>query len=519
MKALLIATGESEAAGASENRYLAPLLPVLNRPIIQHVLETAAARGISKFDVVLCRAPEEFKRLLEDGSRWGVDLNYHVVKDASKPYGPLRYAATDDDGLPVLLIHADRLIQAELTSSDQSAETSGPLLYMFAEAETAATERSTWTGWAWLNQACRKNLPDDLDEKSLEMYLAAFPECRHISVPMTDSLRVQTYADLLAANQAVLAKKISGLMTAGREIEPGIWLSRNVQLHPTAQIEPPVYIGENCRIDQGVLLGPGTVIGDDCVVDAKSSIADSVVFSKSYIGEALELRDSLVDRNRLINVRLGSEVTIAEDFLLGSLSEKNIRDWLWKLLSQLTAGALLLLLLPLLMSMMLVLKLFRKNAPWLHRSDKIRIPAPSDKALWRSYPLFSLESGTSSDIALESKDDRSKRDIAGHRVGWRDFFLRFLPGLINIARGELRFVGVIPRNSQEIESLSEDVRSIYLKSKAGIVSDALVNFGPRPTPDELYVSETFYAVSAGLTYDLKLLSKYFGQILGLVPKA
>ena len=51
-----------------------------------------------------------------------------------------------------------------------------------------------------------------------------------------------------------------------------------------------------------------------------------------------------------------------------------------------------------------------------------------------------------------------------------------------------------------------------------VVSDALVNFGPEPTADELYVAESYSAVSSGLKYDLKLLGKYFSQILGFMPK-
>lgn len=519
MKAFLIATGTPAIDGNPENAYSAPLLPVLNRPMIQHVLEIAVARGINEFDVVLCQAPETFKQLLEDGSRWGVRLNYHVVKDASKPYRPLGYVNAGDAGDPVLLIHADRLVQAEFKDRNQAMATSGPVLYMISESGAPPATESAWSGWAWLNAGCRNNLPGDLDEKALEAYLTALPECEKIVVPSAKSLRVQSYADLLAANQAVLSKRITGLLSAGREIEPGIWLSRNVQLHPTAQIEPPVYIGENSRIDQGVHLGPATVVGDDCVIDAKSSISNSVVFAKSYIGEALELRDSLVDRNRLINVRLGSEVTITEDFLLGSLSEKNISEWIRKILSQMTAAGLILLLFPLFVVLMIGLKLFRGKGPWIFRRDKIRIPAHPDQALWRPYPFFSLCRNTAVETAVESKGHGLMRRIAEYPVGWRDFFLRFLPALINVARGELRFVGVTPRNIQEIEALSHDVRSIYLKSKAGIVSDAHINFGPEPTADELYVSETFYAVSSGLAYDLKLLGKYFGQLLGLVPKA
>jgi len=43
----------------------------------------------------------------------------------------------------------------------------------------------------------------------------------------------------------------------------------------------------------------------------------------------------------------------------------------------------------------------------------------------------------------------SRSEQVVRAAGWRHFFLIFLPALINIARGELRFVGVAPRTAGE----------------------------------------------------------------------
>jgi len=519
MKAILIATGKSPENRIPDERYLSPLLPLIDRPFIQHVVEYLVSRDIKELEVVLCQVPEKFKRLLGDGSRWGAGFRYHTVKDPLMPYTPIRYVDVENRDDPVLLIHADRLSQADFLSARPSSWSDGPALYMLeGRSNDGSGKRPDWSGWGWLSGKCRAELPDGLGEKSLLDYLLSFSGCNKINLDYSKSVKVQSYSDLLFAHRAVLSKKITGLIMTAREIESGVWLSRNVQLHPTAQVEPPVYVGENCNIGKGVRLGPYAVVGDNCVIDAKSTISDSVIFSKSYVGEALELRDSLVDRNRLINVRLESEVTVTEDFILGSLTERRIREWFRKILSQLTAAALLILLLPLLVVILISLKLFRKNEPLFYRADKVRLPAQPDMALWCTFSLISFSRDVSSEGAFGQNNDTSRRRIAMHRVGWRDLFLRFIPALINVAVGELRFVGVTSRTVNEVKELSQDLKSIYLKSKAGIVSDAHINFGPEPTEDELYVAETFYAVSSGLKYDLKLLGKYFGQILGLVPK-
>ena len=48
--------------------------------------------------------------------------------------------------------------------------------------------------------------------------------------------------------------------------------------------------------------------------------------------------------------------------------------------------------------------------------------------------------------------------------------------------------------------------------------EASVYFGSNPSQDQLRAAETFYSVSASWKYDLKLMAKYFGQLVYLWPK-
>jgi hypothetical protein len=65
-------------------------------------------------------------------------------------------------------------------------------------------------------------------------------------------------------------------------------------------------------------------------------------------------------------------------------------------------------------------------------------------------------------------------------------------------------VGVQPRSREEIESLTPDWRSLYLKSKAGLITEARVMFGPDGTEDEIYTGEAFYSATESGLHDLKL---------------
>jgi lipopolysaccharide/colanic/teichoic acid biosynthesis glycosyltransferase len=91
--------------------------------------------------------------------------------------------------------------------------------------------------------------------------------------------------------------------------------------------------------------------------------------------------------------------------------------------------------------------------------------------------------------------------------------------MINVVRGELRLVGVQPRSREEIKTLTSDWQALYLQSKAGVVTEAFVVYGLNPTGDELYSAEAFYAVTAGMRHDLKLLSRYFLRVLNIFSGA
>jgi lipopolysaccharide/colanic/teichoic acid biosynthesis glycosyltransferase len=495
MRAVVVATGHPMPPGES---YPAPLFPLVDRPFVQHVVEFLVDRGVTEFDFILHHAPEQIERLLGDGGRWGSRFRFHLARDPARPYRLLRGVGLSGGRGPLLLVHADRLPDVQLAQVPSAPE--GAVLFCWRRRGDASNGRAVggarWTGWAWLSTPCLAGLPGDPDEEGLGAYLASVARRKGAFVKVPEPLSAQSPEALLTAHRRVLAKGFTGLLLTGRETDEGIWMSRNVSLHPTARLIPPVYIGENCRIGAGAQLGPNAAVGRDCVLDARCSVARAAIFPGSYVGEALELADVVVDRNRLINVRVGTAVSVADEFILGDVADSHLREWVSGALSRGIAGALLAFTWPVLLATALCLKLTRKG-PVLHRRGVVRLPAPPEEAAWREFHLWSF----SPDAA------------PGGRV--RDLLLRFLPALVNAARGELHLVGVPPRTRGEVRALPHDWRALYLRAKAGVVTEASVHCGDDPTPDELYSAEAFYAVTAGVRRDLRLLVGYVGRALNI----
>jgi NDP-sugar pyrophosphorylase family protein/lipopolysaccharide/colanic/teichoic acid biosynthesis glycosyltransferase len=521
VRALVIATGESADMSSLTERYPTPLLPLLDRPFIQHVVECLVDLGVTEFDFILSHLPERVERLLGDGRRWDSTFAFHLSRDASHPYKFLDIIGLHGDERPILLVHADRLPDIQLVQRAVSSCRSGATVFYWQQSAEGGeppsaldamgeSKQRRWTGWACLPARLLDGLPGGLSESALGAHLLALARHDGALCEVPPPLSVQGYDDLLAAQWAVLNKSFKGLMLSGQETDEGIWLSRNVSLHPAARVIPPVYIGENCRIGEGAQVGPRAVIGSDCVLDKRCMVVNAMVFPGSYIGESLELADSIADKNRLINVRVGASVSVIDDFILGSISDRHLRRWLGSLCSRGVAMTLLACTWPLLLITGISLKVY-SGRPVLHSAEAVRLPASSEEMAWQTFQLWSFCANVlhREETELQEKPNNGP----GHRL-----LQHFLPALINIAKGELHFVGVPPRTSEEIKALPHDWQALYLHTKAGMVTEAYVYHGLTPTADEQYSAEVFYSVRAGVRHDLRLMIGYVGRILGIAPR-
>jgi hypothetical protein len=207
-----------------------------------------------------------------------------------------------------------------------------------------------------------------------------------------------------------------------------------------------------------------------------------------------------VDKDRLVNARFGTVVTVADHYILGSITDRlvprSVRNWI----SRVRGYLLLLPALPVLLLTFLFLKVFRRQ-PVLNKKTAVLLPSPQGEADWIPYTLWSF-------CPFQINQETN----AHHRASLRNFLLYFLPGLVNVARGNLNLVGVPPRSPEEIKALKPDWQFLYLRAKAGIVSEAAVCYGENPSEEELYASEAHYAVTGGWWRDLRILVRYFGRV-------
>ena len=471
---ILAAAQRSEVYGLDEHLPL-PLFPLADRPILHHIVDFLVGRGVRQFEFVLGHLPEKIEAYLGDGSRWGSTFNFHLGQSTSRPLELVRAitAGFQDD---VVLGRGDTLPDIQPQSAD------GPTIYV------SATE--AWTGWAVLPASARHFTRFEAQT------LGGFVNDDQVfkKVVVTRQLNFENVQEFLRSQKDFLNGSAGSAEISGRQIQPGVWISRNVSLQPEVQFKAPVYVGPNCKIAAGVCIGPSVVIGEGCIVDEQSSIANTLVAPGTYIGQGLELDHAIVDRNRLVNARLGTVLIVSESFLLSGLSRRKRPRVFHRIASRMSALAIFVLLLPMASLSLLFLLLNKRGRLVWERA--ISIPTIQDTHAWKEYQYLRL---------------RLHEATTGGC--WTSFVAEVWPGLISVVKGDLFLAGVKPRSRHDVEGLSSDWRSQYLSSKAGLITEALVMFGRAPSEDELYTAEAYYSAVQSIGHDLKLMRLYLVQLL------
>jgi NDP-sugar pyrophosphorylase family protein len=76
MKAVILAAGEGVRMRPLTSNKSKVMLPVANKPIIEHIVNTLIQAGIKEFILVVGYRAEQIEEHFGNGENWGVDIKY-----------------------------------------------------------------------------------------------------------------------------------------------------------------------------------------------------------------------------------------------------------------------------------------------------------------------------------------------------------------------------------------------------------------------------------------------------------
>lgn len=283
------------------------LAPVGGKPLVEYWLEWAAELGAKDVRLVLGDGAGEVEAFCGDGSRWGLQITYGFLRNASDPGAYLRRSPELwTDGLlyiaaPVFLRRLEKA----------PAVDGGPHVHVPAPGKTWSFRSAERVGCFLSNDAAairevvggnQPGAPGDWAALGIE------------PVMLGD---LNAYYEL---NMRMVQGECVRYVPPGFGGGEGAFIGSNVIIPPSVELRPPLIIGNDCRIHPMAVIGPNAVIGHRVIVDRQTELTNSVVLDDTYLGRNLEIADRVVSGARVISPASGTVVEIADPWLLAPLS-------------------------------------------------------------------------------------------------------------------------------------------------------------------------------------------------------
>ncbi|MBR5093893.1 MAG: nucleotidyltransferase family protein [Oscillospiraceae bacterium] len=115
MRAIVLAGGQGTRLKAVTGELPKPMVPLLGRPLLEHILLLLKKHGIDRVCAALHYRPQDIIAAMGDGSRWGIELRYRVERAELGTAGAVRNCAEMLGGEDVLVISGDAACDLDLS--------------------------------------------------------------------------------------------------------------------------------------------------------------------------------------------------------------------------------------------------------------------------------------------------------------------------------------------------------------------------------------------------------------------
>lgn len=323
-KAIILAGGNSTSLSVLTDARPKPLLPILNRPLIEWQLQALLRSGIE--EVCIALSPDNFdpvSRYLVSTTAPEIRLHCAVDEVPRGPAGSMKLFESILEGETFLVVDGgtflgdvriDALVRVHhargakatmgilppfTTASSPEAVVSpdGRIQSIFQHYQSNERRRSRpLTGLCVFDSAVLGLIPDNgfFDVKE-RLFTELQEQGALVAAETTHGLCVPI--DNLQRYYQLQAELLEGDFLAGssyRQPADGIWIGEATEVPPSAYVLGPVLIGNHCRIEDGAQIVGPTVIGDGSRIGARSIVRNSVVWEHVQLPPGCKVETSVV---------------------------------------------------------------------------------------------------------------------------------------------------------------------------------------------------------------------------------
>lgn len=334
MKAVVMAGGEGSRLRPITINRPKPLVPVCNKPIMEHICDLLKRHGIHEIVATLHYMADEIQNHFGDGSDFELQIHYSIEDTPLGTAGSVKKAEHLLSDGTFVIISGDALTDCDLTAAVRFHKEHGskativlsrvpsPLDFgvVITDEEGKVVRFLEKPSWSevfsdTVNTGIYILEPDVFERMEpgiqYDWSQDIFPALLRDGTPMYGYVMDGYWADVGSLTQYRDAQEhlLSGLVNLevpGARLEEGVWAGANCTVEDGAVLVPPVCLGRNCKIKAGARIGPYSVLGDNAFVDEDAVIERSVLWDSAYVGPNVGIHSAIC----------GSRVTIKRDSIV-----------------------------------------------------------------------------------------------------------------------------------------------------------------------------------------------------------
>jgi mannose-1-phosphate guanylyltransferase / phosphomannomutase len=349
MKAVVMAGGEGTRLRPLTSNQPKPMVPVVGKPCMEHILELLREHGLNDVIVTVAFLPQAIRTYFGQGETLGMQIGYSVEESPLGTAGSVRLAAKQLDDT-FLVISGDALCDVDLSElvafhhERGAAVTIGlkavdnPLEFGIVVTDEEGRierflEKPSWsqvfsdtinTGIYVLEPEVLRHVPTD---RPYDFSKELFPYLLEMGRPLYGYVLDGYWQDIgnldqfRQANFDALEENVR-LNIPGIRIRGNVWLGEGVDIADLEQIEGPAYIGNYCRIAPGATVGSHSVLSNSVTLRERARTTRSVIDASTHIGRSSLIEGAILGRSCDIrsHVRIHEGVAIGDEVTIGSES-------------------------------------------------------------------------------------------------------------------------------------------------------------------------------------------------------
>ncbi|MBN2543613.1 NTP transferase domain-containing protein [bacterium] len=367
MKAVIMAGGFGTRLRPLTFDVPKPMVPILNRPIMEYNVKLLKKHGITDIVSSLYYQPEIIKKYFKDGSQLGVDISYVMASEDLGTAGSVKNAIGNNQDR-LIIISADVLTDFDLNSAIRYHERNdafativltrveNPLAFgiVIMDDNGKITRFLEKPGWGQvfsdtINTGIYILEPEVLDwipeAEEYDFSKDLFPLLLSKRKPLYGFITEGYWRDIGNHKDYYLANKdaLNGLVNLefpGKKADyegAQVWIDEGAVFDKEVDFKGKVILGRNVHVSGNAAI-ENSIIGDSTKISHSSRIERSIIWSDVEIGEKSEIYETIIASD----VKVGSSAWVQENVVISSgcrigveaQINPNVRIWPDKIVSE-----------------------------------------------------------------------------------------------------------------------------------------------------------------------------------------